>query len=77
MFSLTVECQLGKCPTRGAGAGGGGATSRVQRLDLTLLLRAGTLHSENGDTLANCFGEVLDVCRRLMNGSRWGVKIVV
>ena len=27
--SFTVVCQLGKCPTRGAGAGGGGATSRL------------------------------------------------
>ena len=74
VLSFTVVCQLGKCPTRGAGAragaGGGGATSRVQRLDLTLLLRARTLR-ENGDTLANCFYGVLNVCRRLMKGPVW------
>ena len=67
VHSFTVVCQLGKCPTRGAGAGGGGATSRLwPEVGLNTVITRRTLR-ENGDTVS-CFS---GVCRRLMKGAAW------
>ena len=52
VHSFTVVCQLGKCPTQGAGAGGGGATSRLwPEVGLNTVITRRTLR-ENGDTVS-------------------------
>ena len=73
VHSFTVVCQLGKCPTRGAGAGGGGATSRLwPEVGLNTVITRRTLR-ENGDTVSMFYWSM----QKINEGGQPGVKIVV